>query len=218
MKMKNDYTVVLNRIREHQDPLAFREIYDHFFDRLYAFSMSFLKNRDDAQAVVSDVFINLWKNREKLPEISDLSSWLYICTRNKTFDYLKRRLRDRDLNLVYSQDDIFDLQINQISPEREFLVEELFQKLEKALETLPARQRVAFQLIRLEQMSYKEAAEVLDISVSGVEKLIAKATAHLLRLLQEYVHKNANFESDKTFKIIRLAVWLPALFLARKFF
>ena len=62
------------------DPAAFDLIFERYYRKVYAFSLRNLRNKEDAEGVVQDVFYNLWKDREKLKRLNDLEAWIFsIC-------------------------------------------------------------------------------------------------------------------------------------------
>jgi len=167
---------LITRFREG-DMQAFDTIY-HFFNRkLYAFVFKILKIEDDAREIVQDVFIKLWENREKVTGVSLFNSYLFTIAYNTSIDLVRKRINEKkymeyinSLQKNYSMEDTIDkMDYDTLNKEIELLVEKL-----------PLKQREVYKLSRIENLSHKEIAGKLKISVNTVENHISKAL-HFLR-------------------------------------
>ena len=70
------------------DEDAFRRLFDMYYQRLFHVALYFMKNRQSAEEVVADVFFIIWKRKERLGEIEDLSNYLYTSVKNQALQYL----------------------------------------------------------------------------------------------------------------------------------
>ena len=83
----NEHKLIKNVIKG--DAFSFDEIFEKYNEKVYAFSFSNLKNKQDAEEVVQDVFLNLWKDRAKLKELKSLDAWIFTIS----FNIIRKRFR-----------------------------------------------------------------------------------------------------------------------------
>lgn len=170
--MNNDDLTRLGERIAHDDQLAYRQLFIHYYSRLSRFVMGFTKNKELTDEIVSDVFINIWRRRTNLDEIKNLKLYLYVSAKNITFNYLKKLHREN----------MTDLDLVEIEPEDPFadpgaamITREMNLKLKEAINGLPPRCKLIFTLVKDDGLSYKQAAQLLNISESTVENQISIA-------------------------------------------
>lgn len=166
----------------------FTRIYHDHFDRLYYFALKFTKSEDLAKDVVSEVFLNLWKNRASFSEIRRMESYLYISVKNQAIQMLSHNLKSSNSIEFEKEARIID----KIDPEELLLEKELIQEIEKAVATLPPQCQLIFNMAKNKQMKYKEIAEELGITVSTVRMQLIKAS----RIVKETIRKKYNDSDD----------------------
>lgn len=156
----------------NDDQLAYRQLFSQFYAKLSRFVMGFTKNKELTEEIVSDVFINIWRRRKNIEEIKNLKLYLYVSARNITFNYLKKLHRE---NLI-------DLDAVEIEPKDPFsdpaaalITREMNLKLKAAINDLPPRCKLIFTLIKEDGLTYKQTAQLLNISESTVENQISIA-------------------------------------------
>lgn len=126
---------------------------------------------DEADDVVQETFVKLWNNCSKVP-LEKAKAFIYTAATNLSTS-IKRHEK---VKLKYEANYMaVNKGSSSESPEFVALEKEYMDKLTSAIEALPDRQREAFLLNRIEKKTYKEVAEVMDISPKGVEKLMHKA-------------------------------------------
>lgn len=150
------------------------------YDHLHQFSFSILKSKEAAEEIVSDVFIKLWQIRSRLTEINNLKVYLFTITRNFSINFIHKNYK----NVPYSIDEI-DIQpsVNMGNPEDIYISAETTARIHKAISELPPQCRLIFQLVKEDGMTYKEAAEVLNISALTVRNQLAIAIKKIANLL-----------------------------------
>ena len=134
-----------------------------------------IPDRDTAEDLVQDVFVELWRKHRQLTVQQSMRAYLKRSAVNKALNYI----RDRKIHLV-------DTPLNPIPAlqppvVQQLAAEELQQYIDAAIDRLPERCRLVFVLSRFEEMSYKEISDKLGISVKTVENQVSKA----LRLLRD---------------------------------
>lgn len=166
--------ITLSALREG-DEKALRSIFDRYYSVLLGDIYRIIPDEDTCQDLTQEVFIELWKKRAGLEIHTSLRAYLRRAAVNRALNYLKTNKR-----LVFddppeeAQD---EWQERHIKEERADLENALYQAIEK----LPERCRVVFSLSRFEDLSHKEIAERLNISVKTIENQITKA----MRMLRE---------------------------------
>lgn len=149
---------------------------------LTAFCMSYVKDRMVAEELVSDVFLSIWKNSDRLNEIGNIKVYLYTSVKNKAFTYLKRRRVIRSIEELPFEDLAYRVDCAEEDEEEEEL---LIQSMLKEIENLPERCRDIFKLVKIDGLKHREVAEILDISIKTVEAQISigikKITASLAK-------------------------------------
>src|SRR5688500_17796557 len=151
---------------------AYKELYYLFFDGLHRFSFSFVKSKEAAEEIVSDVFIKVWQMRSRLTEINNLKVYLYTVTKNFSINYIHRNYKNVSLS-IHEMD--IEPVIELSNPEELFISTEMLNTIRQAIRELPPQCRLIFQLVKEDGLKYKEAAEVMNISVLTVRNQLAIA-------------------------------------------
>ncbi len=184
---------LLLRIAKNDDRKSFEALFKLFYEKLFRFSMNYVQSRPIAEEIVSDVFLKLWQNRKKLTEINNINTYLYVATKNQSINYLQKKTID-----FRSGEDI-DLSsfIDWFDPQRALEYQEMMHDLQLAVENLPDQCKIVFKLIREDGLKYKEAAEILGISVRTVETQLFRAIKKIGRALEPFLDrkKHANNKS-----------------------
>ena len=154
---------------------AFDAIYYNYSRRIYAFVLGIIKVRDDANDVVQEVFITLWDKRENLKENLSLKSFLFTIAYNATISYIRKSVKENRFASVVKQhyvpaNESADSMLN---------YNELKDKLDNTVNSLPKRQKEVFVLSREKEMSYKEIAVNMGISVNTVENHMVKSLSFI---------------------------------------
>lgn len=169
---KIDYLVEL--ISENDDQLAFNELYQHFLPGLFSFASSILKNKENAEEIILDVFLRLWENRKTIKTIKKLSNYLYVATKHAAISFLRKKS-------IISYGEIEDNSIYTfVSPEQQYITKETISTINGLINELPPKCKLIFRLIKEEKLSYEEAANLLGISKKTVEAQMYTANKKLV--------------------------------------
>ncbi len=162
---------LLDLIRQEDDRAAFAELYDRYWEKLVNVSFQRLKSRELAKELVQDLFVTLFVRRRELRPQSSLEAYLMTAVRNQVFRkfHLQASNNIGQAKLISVKQDMPEL------PDELLEAKELRVKIYQATELLPDKCREVFILSRFEQLSHKDIAEQLNISVSTVKKHITKA-------------------------------------------
>ena len=158
---------------------AFDLLFDRYSQRLYRFSKSLLKNHEDAEGVVQEVFFRIWEKRDELNERKSFRSFLFSIAYNLIIDQFRKRVKDQE----YEQFLIKQAQQNYWNPENKLEYKELKKKVNKAVTELPEQRKKIYQLSREEGLSYKEIAGRLHIKPKTVENHINLALRYIRKRL-----------------------------------
>jgi RNA polymerase sigma-70 factor (ECF subfamily) len=155
------------------DEEAFKQIYYHFYRKLYLFSLALVKTKEAAEEITEDVFIKIWQQKDKISAIQNLRVYLYIATKNTSLNYLSKKAKD---NLTQPFDNInVDLFKSTVTPEELMITAEMYRKIQQQVEALPLRCKMIFKLIREDGLKYKEVSDILNISVNTIDVQMAIA-------------------------------------------
>lgn len=160
------------RLAVYEDEAAYKEIFMMLFSSLTRFAASIVQSRETAEEIVSDVFIQLWNQRSRIDEISDLRLYLFIAVKNNSVRKLKQQLKSTSISI----DDLnIELDSSYLSPEHRLLSAEAVRSIELAIQHLPPRARLIFKLAKEDKMRYKDIASLLNISVKTVDHQLSIA-------------------------------------------
>ncbi|GAO42771.1 RNA polymerase sigma-70 factor [Flavihumibacter petaseus] len=174
------------RIARFNDQTAYNELFTAFYPNLLTFAMGFIKSRQPAEEIVSDVFINIWQKRSRLEHVSNLKLYLYTATRNTALNYLSRHNRVMITELSEIPVELSTLPLN---PERMMITAEMKKMIQEAVDRLPARCRLVFKLVREDELKYREVAELLKISQKTVEAQMTIALKRIGEVVKFDIHK-----------------------------
>lgn len=168
------------------DEPAFCQIVHHYSDRLYQFALSIVKNAEDAEEIVSDVFLNIWLLRKQLPDSSQFTFYLYRAVKNTSLNYLKKKKRKKEAaEAAY----FLDAKDNAQNPEELTISQENVLHIKQAINSLPPRCRQIFILVKEDNLSYREVAELLDISPATVNVQMTIAIKKMWQALNPAHHE-----------------------------
>lgn len=161
---------------------ALKQMYDQYYTYLCYAVYNVLPDRNVSEDIVQEVFFEIWKKRETLNITSSLRAYLKRAAINRTLNYI----RDRKIKFE-EEDKALAVADTRVEVTKEMEADELKVKIAEAMNELPEKCRIVFGMSRYEEMSYKEIAEKLDISVKTVENQISKALKMMRLSLAQYI-------------------------------
>jgi len=172
---------LLIKLRE-RSPAAFQQLFSAYSDKIYRLAVSILENEDDAEDIVQEVFTRFFENLDRFEGRSKIGTWLYRVAYNASIDRLRKYRSRPVVELDISFEDEIPLP-DEISDWSEsagtvFDQQEIRQKLEDAIQSLPETLRVVFLLRDVEELSTLDTANILEITPGAV-----KVRLHRARLL-----------------------------------
>lgn len=169
------------RIAVYEDEAAYRELFFLLFNPLTHFATSIVQSKETAEEIVSDVFIQLWKNRSGIDQIADLKLYIYISVRNLSVQKYKQQHKKKTVSLDMLE---LDIPTTDQDPEKLMLFSETYIRVQQAIELLPTRARLIFRLAKEHRMRYKDIAALLHISVKTVDNQLAIAVKKIASAVQ----------------------------------
>ena len=163
------------------DELAFTEIYNRFWQKLFAIAYNRLKEIQSAEDIVHDVFASLWASREK-NGIEFLENYLATATKYMVLDKIKKKERERFYN-TSNQTQVFEMPI-----ENSLHYKHILEIVKNEVEKLPEKCRLIFKYSRNEGMPVKQIAKELSISPKTVENQLNKAIKQLKLVTRAFLH------------------------------
>lgn len=163
------------------DQKAFSVLFEEHWFELYEIAYRKMQNHEDAQEVVQNLFVEIWEKREKL-FISNPQNYLRVSLRNKCIDLIRSRvIQDRYVDHCK----LFQQSLCQTQDEIVF--NELSERVDKSVGTLPEKSRNIFALSRYEGLSTKEISRKIKLSEKAVEYHLTKALKILKAHLKEFL-------------------------------
>lgn len=158
-------------------------LFHEHYQGLSRYAFSILKDQEEAEDVVQKLFVKLWDKRKDIEIWKDAKSYLYRSTYNASLNELKRIKR----HTMYETADKENGFQSDNDSSSKVMSEELEIRIDKAIQTLPPKCGEVFRMSRFKELSYKEIAEKLDISVKTVENHMGKALKLMREELEEYL-------------------------------
>ncbi|MFH5884133.1 RNA polymerase sigma factor [Halalkalibaculum sp. DA3122] len=178
---------------KQRDSHAFKTLVEKHKDRVFNTCLGFVHNREDAEDLAQEVFIQVFDSIETFREEASLTTWIYQIAVAKSLELIRYRKRKKRWAFFRSMmnkegKDPDRLAVDHYFEHPGLALEQKEQAniLMKEIEKLTENQRVAFTLQKIEGLSYKEIADVMETSVSAVESLIYRATKNLRKQLYDY--------------------------------
>lgn len=175
---------------------AFTELIQRYQHKVYNSTYRMLGNHEDALDMAQESFIRVYKNLHKFRADSSFSTWLFRITTNICRDELRKRQRKLNMHSFseYENDKktIKNMEISD-DPERISISSELNETIQEKIDQLSPEQKAVFVLKEFEGLSYKEIADVLDISIGTVKSRLSRARRSLRKDLNKII-KNGGLE------------------------
>ncbi len=174
---------------------AYSKLVDDFQQKVFGTCISFVPNKEDAEDIAQEVFVEVFNSIEKFKGDSKLSTWIYRITTNKCLEFIRKKNTKKRFAFLQSITgnsipmDKTDYFTEMNHPGILLENKELNATLFKAINSLPDSQTVVFTLHKIDGKSYQEVAEITDRSLSSVESIMFRAKKNLQKTLEHY-YKN----------------------------
>ncbi len=179
----DDALIIAKFAEESAREEAFRLLLKKYQQKIYWHVRRMVIDHDDADDVVQDIFVKVWKNLGNFREDSQLYTWLYRIATNECITFLNKKKQKQNVSL---DDDTTAYLAETLADGNYFNGDKAQMKLQQALLTLPEKQKLVFNMKYFEDMKYEEISEVLGTSVGAL-----KASYHLaVKKIEAFFNNN----------------------------
>lgn len=144
---------------------AFTQLVRKYQERLYWHIRRMVADHEDTNDVLQNVLIKVWKNLADFREEANLYTWLYRISTNETLTWIEQQKRRASASLSDHEDGLS----NKLIAQKGFDANRIEWKLQLAIQSLPEKQRIVFNLRYYDEMPYEQMADVLDTSVGALK-------------------------------------------------
>lgn len=173
-------------LRQGAEP-AFKELVNRFQDKVYNTALGLLQHHTEAEDIAQEVFIQVYRSIHRFKGDSLLSTWIYRITLTKSLDLLRSKKRKKRFGFLSSLFADNNMPVHE--PEDFNHPGVIHENKEDAailftvIDQLPEKQRIAFLLNKLEDLSYRDIAAILNTTESAVDSLLQRAKQNLRKKL-----------------------------------
>lgn len=166
---------------------AFSQLLEQYQKKIYHHALRMLGSSEDAADVTQEVFLLVWKHLSSFQGESSFSTWLYLVTKNRCIDFIRREKRRRgELSLDDEERDLASaLPDTSPTPQDALEQKELRRTVQEGLSHLSDDHRQVLVLREIDGLSYEEIGQILDLSPGTVKSRIARARLALAKFLRE---------------------------------
>jgi RNA polymerase sigma-70 factor (ECF subfamily) len=161
---------------------AFTAIIKKYQEKLYWHIRRMVVDHDDANDVLQNMLVKVWKSLENFREDSQLYTWLYRIATNESLTFLEQRKKKTTISMT----DVENSLSNKIVADKDFDANRLEWKLQLAIQQLPEKQRAVFNLRYYDEMPYEEMSRVLETS----EGALKASYHHAVKKIEEFIRNN----------------------------
>ncbi len=154
-----------------------------FKDKVFRLAKRLLVSTDEAEDATQELYLKLWKNKNKLEQYKNVEAFAMTMTKNYCLDQLKAK-RSNNLTLVHS-----NYKDNSISLQREIELKDSVSKVHELIERLPEKQKIIIQLRDIENYEYEEIGKILDLQPTAVRVALSRAR----KTIREKLIKQHNY-------------------------
>jgi len=158
---------------------GFTYIIEKYQERLYWHVRRLVLDHDDANDILQNVFVKVWKNLEGFREDAQLYTWLYKIATNECLTFLEKQKKNTSVSLS----DVETGLSNTLKADSQFDANKLEWKLQRAILALPEKQRIVFNLRYYDEMPYEEMSRVLTTS----EGALKASYHHAVKKIEEFI-------------------------------
>ncbi len=160
---------------------SFEILFDRYYEPLCNFAYLFLREETLAEEIVSDVFMRIWLKREQTDKISNVKAYLYKSVKNAVVSHFRKNA------VNFARDEREDAHyILHITPETLLIREELRELIDNVIDSMPKQAGLVFRMHKIDGMSYREIADVLELSLKTVENHMGRALKFFKELYSRY--------------------------------
>jgi RNA polymerase sigma factor (sigma-70 family) len=169
--------------------LTLEQLYKEYKNLVFNLALSYTQNVEDAEEITQDVFLSVYDNLNNFKQEAEVKTWIYRIAINKSLDCIKARHRKKRwgiFNAMRLDDDDTQLHLPNFNhPGILMENQEALQRIFSGINQLPENQKTAIVLLKIEEMSNKEAAPIMKLTPKALESLFYRAKQNLQKILSQ---------------------------------
>lgn len=177
--MIDEKLLIANLKNSSTQERAFRELMSHYKERLYWHIRKIVIVHADADDVLQNTFIKIFKNIHSFNENSKLYSWMYRIATNESITFINKKATKLNIDLS----DLQHKMVSDLADDHYFSGNEIQKILQKAIITLPHKQQLVFNMKYFDEMKYADMSEILDTSVGALKA----SYFHAVKKIEKYI-------------------------------
>jgi len=178
----DDKTLVFQFKNEVNKEIPFTTIVKKYQEKLYWLIRRLVIHHEDANDIIQNVFIKVWKSLDNFREDSELYTWLYRIATNESFNFLEKQKRTMSISIQ-------DYEIyftNKLKTEQSYDITKIEWKLQLAILKLPEKQKVVFVLRYYDEMPYEKMSQILQTSTGALKA----SYHHAVKKIEDFILNN----------------------------
>ena len=180
-----DETLLIKQLKNvNTKETAFRELITLYKKRLYWHIRKIVISHEDADDVLQNTFIKVFKNIDNFNQESKLYSWMYRIATNESITFINKRAKQRNVDISDYQQEL----ASTLTSDDFFTGDEIQVILQKAIATLPQKQQLVFNMKYFDELKYNEMSEILETSVGALKA----SYFHAVKKIENYIKKKTN--------------------------
>ena len=163
---------------------AFRILIKEYKERLYWHIRKIVISHDDADDVLQNTFIKVFKGIDNFKQDSKLYSWMYRIATNESITFINKRARERNIDITEMKQKL----VSNLQSDKWFSGNDIELILQEAVTTLPEKQQLVFNMKYFDHMKYQEISDILETSVGGLKA----SYFHAVKKIENYIKKKTH--------------------------
>ena len=177
--MIDEKELVIALKSQNESERAFRVLVNLYKERLYWHIRKIVLNHEDTDDILQNTFIKIYKNIHKFEEKSKLYTWMYRIATNESITFLNKKAKKKKITI----EEVKDQLIENLESDIYFEGNQIQILFQKAINTLPQKQQLVFNMKYFEDHTYENLSEILETSVGGLKSsyhiAVKKITAYI---------------------------------------
>jgi len=180
--LTEETTLVASLKNKKTKESAFKELVKQYKERLYWHIRKIVISHDDADDVLQNTFVKVFKNIDNFKEESKLYSWMYRIATNESISFLNKKAKRNNVDISDYQQQL----VSNLESDQWFSGSEIQIILQKAIATLPQQQQLVFKMKYFDEMKYQEISDILETSVGGLKASYHHAVKKIEAFVKNY--------------------------------
>lgn len=182
--MKDESLLIAQLIDPKTKDAAFKKLIALYKERLYWHIRKIVIVHDDADDILQNTFIKVFKNIDKFNQNSKLFSWMYRIATNESITFLNKRAKNKNVDIADYQQEL----VGSLESDAFFSGDEIQLILQKAIATLPQKQQLVFNMKYFDNIKYNEMSEILETSVGALKA----SYFHAIKKIETYIKNKSH--------------------------